>query len=147
MADLPALPDSSQWRMVKIDEPRMSRERFNGKILTLIHQPGYYQRPMDEDQEAMVLASWWDELGDYPAVALDQAFSKWLRTKTTAPTVAELLQMAAACIYQPPRPLNLAPPPVVVSSEELVARRAMSLRLHKAFPKLWRMPITEGEEC
>ena len=137
MTDLPAPLDSSRWRMVKIDEPRMTQEKFNAKALTLIHQPGYYQRPMDEDQEAMVLASWWCELGDYPEVALDQAFSKWLRTKTTAPTIAELLEMAGACISKPPPPLDLAPPPEVITPEELEQRRAFSAKMAKEFPRFF----------
>ena len=144
MSDLPALRDSLRWRFVKMSEPRMSRERFNGKVLTLTHQPGYYQRQMDEDQEALILASWWEELGDYPAVALDQAFSKWLRTKTTAPTIAELLEMAGDCITRPPRPLNLAPPAEAITPEELKQRQEFSAKMAKKFPRLLRRERGKG---
>jgi len=93
----------------------------------------------------MVLASWWDELGRFPALALNQVFAKWLRTKTTAPSVAELLNMLRGCISTPAKPRQLSPPPVVVTAEELAARREASTRLHKKFPKFWRAP-REGEQ-
>ena len=114
-------------------------------VLTLIRQPGYYQHNVDEPLEAMIIAGWWDELGHFPEAALKWVFAEWLRTKTTAPSVAGLLEILRRCIARPFQPFKPAIVPAQLTDVELVRRREIQPELRREFPMLQRMTTTEAD--
>ena len=110
-------------------------------------QTFFYQPETTAKVAAIAMGHWFTALSDIPEAAIEQAIrARMLKSDKSKPKPGEIREDALGHIYQPPKALKLAPPPVVFTNEELVERREMSLRLHKAFPKLWRMPM-EGEEC
>lgn len=105
----------------------------------------YPRRRLSDEADLLAAALWIDVLISFPKADLERAFREWARDEEWHPTPAGIRRLALAQVEAPPAPpLKLAPPPVVITADELEKRRAVSARLHKQFPKLWRK---WGESC
>ena len=109
-------------------------------------QSHFYLPDLPPKVDAIAMGHWFAALIDIPKAAIEQAIgARMLKPGRQRPTPGEIREDALGRISTPAKPRQLSPPPVVVTAEELEARREASTRLHKKFPKFWRAP-REGEQ-
>ncbi len=104
-------------------------------------QSSYYQAEMSDEVAALAMADWITILGVIPQEAIERACTEWMTNEDRRPTPASIRKLALAQIEHPePKPQDRAPPPVVISAEELASRRKQQAELRKEFPMLRKMP-------
>ncbi len=137
MAKPPSVTPSSNWRMVSMNESKPTARWITEQILAM--QSFFYLPDLPPKVDAIAMGHWFAALSDLPEPAIEQAIrARMLRPGRQRPTPGEIRENALGRISRPEKPLKLAPPPVVVTAEEMEERRAVHRRLHDAYPDIWK---------